>query len=153
MARILVQAEDFDPGAELVRLTGTGPEAGAVACFIGTVRSNAARPITAMALEHYPGMTQAAIARIAAIAEARFSLLACTVIHRHGLLRPADRIVLAAAAAPHRQAALDAVGFLMDWLKTRAPFWKKEFFPDGTSCWVEASGADDAAASRWEAGG
>jgi molybdopterin synthase catalytic subunit len=147
--RTLVQPEDFDVGAEIAQLTHGSAEAGAAASFVGIVRSNPAHPITALNLEHYPGMTEAAIARIAGQAAARFSLHSCTIIHRVGRLHPGERIVFAGAAAPHRQAALDAVSFLMDWLKTKAPFWKQEFLPDGESRWVQAAAADDDAAARW----
>jgi molybdopterin synthase catalytic subunit len=153
MARILVQAELFDAGAELARLHQAGPEAGAIASFVGVVRSSAAHPITAMVLEHYPAMTSKAIARIAAEAETRFALLSCTIIHRHGRLLPGDPIVFVGAAAPHRHAALDAVTFLMDWLKTKAPFWKQEITLDGRATWVEAKPTDDTAAARWQAAG
>ena len=149
MARILVQEADFDTGAEIARLAAAGTEAGAVASFVGIVRSNPAHPITALVLEHYPAMTIPAIARIVADAEQRFSLLACTAIHRHGRLLPGAQIVFVGAAAAHRQAALDAVSFLMDWLKTKAPFWKQEFLPGGEARWVEAALADDLAAERW----
>jgi molybdopterin synthase catalytic subunit len=150
-ARILVQAEDFDAGAEIARLNAASTAAGAVASFVGIVRSTEAHPITAMVLEHYPAMTQAAIARIVAQAEARFSLLACTAIHRFGRLYPGDQIVFVGAAAAHRHAALDAVTFLMDWLKTRAPFWKQEIAANGEARWVEAVATDDDAAERWQA--
>ncbi len=149
MARILVQAELFDTTAELARLQDAGPQAGAIASFLGVVRSTPAHPITAMVLEHFPAMTTKAIARIGAEAERRFGLLACTIIHRHGRLLPGDPIVFVGAAAGHRQAALDAVGFLMDWLKTRAPFWKQEVMPDGRAIWVDAKASDDEAAERW----
>ena len=147
--RTLVQPQDFDAGAEIVGLSHGSAEAGAVASFTGIVRSNAAHPIIALNLEHYPGMTEAAIGRIAVQAAARFSLLSCTIIHRVGRLQPGDQIVFAGAAAPHRQSALDAVSFLMDWLKTKAPFWKQEFLPGGDARWVQAATADDDAAARW----
>ena len=150
MSRILVQDEPFDAGAEIARLGEGGCEAGAIACFVGVVRSEAARPIAAMTLEHYPAMTQAALARIAEAAEARFALLSCTVIHRVGRLVPGEPIVFVGAGASHRQAALEAVAFLMDWLKTRAPFWKQEVLVTGEAHWVEARDRDDAAAGRWE---
>jgi len=102
-----------------------------------------------MTLEHYPAMTERAIARIAEEAERRWDLLGCTVIHRVGRLVAGENIVLVLAAASHRQAALDATGFLIDWLKTKAPFWKKEELPDGATTWVAARDADEAAASRW----
>ena len=152
MARVMVQAEDFDVGFEIGRLGhagDTGSAAGAVASFVGVVRSGAAEPITAMTLEHYPGMTEAAIAAIVAEAEARFDIMGCTVIHRVGRLLPGARIVFVGVAAAHRHAALDAVGFLIDWLKTRAPFWKQEELSDGGSRWVEAKLQDDEAAARW----
>jgi len=151
MAEARVQAADFDPGAELARLQTITQGAGALASFIGLVRSDATHPIDSMTLEHYPAMTAPALARIAAEAERRWSLLGCTIIHRVGRLEPGDGIVLVLAAAAHRQAALDATGFLIDWLKTRAPFWKKETFADGTEAWVEAREADEAAAARWTA--
>ncbi len=150
MATVRVQAADFDIGAESARLLAACPEAGACASFLGVVRSKAARPIVALTLDHYPGMTQAAIEAIAAEAEARFALLGCTVIHRHGRLLPGDNIVLVLAAAEHRQAALEATGFLIDWLKTKAPFWKKETFADGSEAWVEPRQVDDLAAARWD---
>ena len=102
-----------------------------------------------LTLEHYPGMTEAAMGAIATEACARWSLLGCTLVHRVGRLTPGQNIVLVLAAAPHRGAALDATAFLIDWLKTRAPFWKQERFVDGTSRWVEARATDDEAASRW----
>jgi len=147
VARILVQEADFDAGAEIALLGAAG--GGAVASFVGVVRSDAADPVSAMRLEHYPGMTEAAIADIAGEAETRFGLLGCTVIHRVGLLPVGAQIVFAGAAASHRHAALDAVGFLMDWLKTKAPFWKHEFLASGEARWVEARAADDEVAARW----
>ncbi|WP_203330410.1 molybdenum cofactor biosynthesis protein MoaE [Rhodovastum atsumiense] len=151
MATIRIQDADFDIGAEIAALTAGRADIGGIGCFVGTVRDSAGgHPITAMTLEHYPGMTERALAAIAAEAEARWSLLGCTLIHRVGTLTPGANIVLVLAAAPHRQAALDATAFLIDWLKTRAPFWKKERFADGGEHWVEARDADDAAAARWE---
>ncbi len=150
MLTVRVQAENFDLGAEMAALRAACPHAGACASFLGIVRSTDAHPITALTLEHYPAMTQAAIAAIATEANTRFGLLGCTVIHRHGTLCPGENIVLVLAAASHRQAALDATAFLMDWLKTRAPFWKKEHFADGSAAWVAAREADEAAASRWK---
>lgn len=170
MARIKVQTEDFDIGAEFSRLTAGRTDIGGIGCFVGTVRElpapatgsghlesgqhgadqlAAPRPVAAMTLEHYPAMTERAIARIVAEAERRWTLLGCTVIHRVGRLQAGDNIVLVLAAASHRQPALDATAFLIDWLKTKAPFWKREEFPDGGFAWVEAKEADDAAASRW----
>jgi molybdopterin synthase catalytic subunit len=153
MAHIKVQTEDFDTGAEIAAVVSGRTDIGGIGCFIGTVRDDAAAPVVAMTLEHYPAMTERAIERIAAEAERRWSLLGCTVIHRVGRLLAGDNIVLVIAAATHRQAALDSTAFLIDWLKTKAPFWKREEFADGRRTWVEARDTDDAAASRWgEAG-
>jgi molybdopterin synthase catalytic subunit len=150
MARVRVQEAPFDIGAEMAALTGGRTDIGGIGCFVGTVRDTAAgRPITQMTLEHYPGMTEQAMAAIAVEAERRWDLLGCTLVHRVGALAPGEGIVLVLAAAPHRQAALDATAFLIDWLKTRAPFWKKERFADGAERWVEARETDDAAADRW----
>ena len=150
MARIRVQGENFDVGAEMAALTAGRTDIGGIGCFVGAVRDTAAgRPITAMTLEHYPAMTEAAIARIVAEAERRWDLHGCTVIHRVGRLLPGEPIVLVLAAAAHRQAALDATAFLIDWLKTKAPFWKKEVFAGGDEGWVEARADDEAAAARW----
>lgn len=149
MATVRVQPGDFDAGAELAALTAGRGDVGGVGCFVGVVRDDPARPLAALSLEHYPGMTERAMAAIAAEAEARWGLLGCTLLHRVGRLPPGANIVLVLAAAPHRQAALDATGFLIDWLKTRAPFWKREELADGTSRWVEARHDDDAAAARW----
>src|ERR1700733_5037666 len=149
MARIKVQAEDFDIGAEFAALTAGRTDVGGIGCFVGTVRSNAGDRVAAMTLEHYPAMTQRAIARIPAEAERRWSLLGCTVIHRVGRLHAGENIVLVLAAAAHRQPALEATAFLIDWLKTKAPFWKREEFSDGTGAWVEAKATDDSAAARW----
>jgi len=150
MARIKVQTGDFDIGAEFAALTADRPDIGGIGCFVGTVRNSALdHRVAAMTLEHYPAMTERAIARITDEAERRWGLLGCTVIHRVGRLVTGDNIVLVLAAAAHRQPALDAAAFLIDWLKTRAPFWKKEEFVDGGGAWVEAREADDAAAARW----
>jgi molybdopterin synthase catalytic subunit len=149
--RVLVQAEDFSPGDEIEALQRL-PGVGGVGSFLGIVRSTVESPIEALVLEHYPAMTLPALRRIAAEAAARFSLLGCTVIHRHGRLLPGERIVLVVAAAAHRQAALDATGFLIDWLKTSAPFWKQEILPGGEARWVDARSADDEAAAKWHAG-
>ncbi|WP_428489902.1 molybdenum cofactor biosynthesis protein MoaE [Rhodopila sp.] len=152
MAHIKVQTEDFDVSAEIAALTSERTDIGGIGCFVGTVRADARtdRPaVVGMTLEHYPGMTERAIARIADQAAERWPLLGCTVIHRVGPLRPGENIVLVIATSAHRQAALDATGFLIDWLKTKAPFWKREDFADGGGAWVEAREDDDAAASRW----
>jgi molybdopterin synthase catalytic subunit len=146
---VRVQAEDFSPGAELDALLARAPGAGGLGSFLGVVRSNGARPIVALTLEHYPAMTVPAIERIVAEAEARFSLLGCTVIHRFGRLLPGERIVFVAVAASHRRAALDATSFLIDWLKTKAPFWKQEELSDSSKQWVEAAAQDDSDAERW----
>jgi molybdopterin synthase catalytic subunit len=145
MARISVQTGDFDIGAEFAALTAGRSDIGGIGCFVGTVRG----PAAAMTLEHYPAMTERAIARIAEEAERRWSLLGCTVIHRYGRLLAGENIVLVLAAATHRQPALEATAFLIDWLKTKAPFWKQEESPGGAATWVEAREADDAAAARW----
>jgi len=154
MARLRVQHEAFDVGAELAALAAGRRDVGGIGCFVGVVRDTAGgRPITAMTLEHYPAMTEAAIARIVGEAEGRWSLLGCTVIHRIGRLVPGEPIVLVLAAAAHRQAALAATGFLIDWLKTKAPFWKKEAFADGGEAWVEPREEDATAAERWSGSG
>lgn len=145
MRDIRVQTGPFDPGAELERLEGMG--GGAVASFTGLVRGDGG--LTDMTLEHYPAMTARAMARIADEAEARWPLLGLTVIHRHGPLVPGERIVFVGTASSHRAAALQACHFLIDWLKTAAPFWKRERYADGREIWVEPRAADDAAASRW----
>ncbi len=150
MRTVRVQAEDFDIGGAFAALTAGRTDVGGIGCFVGTVRGTAGgRPIVSMTLEHYPAMTEAAMAKIGAEAERRWELLGCTLIHRVGTLAPGDNIVLVLAAAAHRQAALEATAFLIDWLKTRAPFWKKERFEDGSENWVAAKAEDDAAAARW----
>jgi molybdopterin synthase catalytic subunit len=153
MANVRVQEADFDVSTELAALTAGRTDIGGIGCFVGTVRDAAAgRPIAAMTLEHYPAMTERAIRRIAEGAVQRWSLLGCTVVHRVGRLAPGAQIVLVLAAASHRGEALEATSFLIDWLKTRAPFWKREEFVDGTGTWVEARESDDAAAARWDGG-
>jgi len=147
--RIIVQEEDFDLTAETEALLAGCAAAGAVASFLGVVRSTQERPIEAMTLEHYPAMTERALERIAADAVGRFALLGCTVIHRYGTLGVGEKIVLVLTAASHRQPALDATAFLIDWLKTSAPFWKKEHFAGGQTAWVHARAEDDEAAARW----
>jgi molybdopterin synthase catalytic subunit len=149
-AQIRVQAGDFDLGAELAALTAGRRDIGGIGCFVGTVRANPTGPqLEALTLEHYPGMTERAIAGIVAEAEQRWTLLGCTVVHRVGRMVPGENIVLVLAAAAHRQAALEATAFLIDWLKTKAPFWKQESFADGSATWVDARETDDAAAARW----
>lgn len=150
MAHVRVQAQDFDVGRELEALTGGRTDVGAVASFVGLVRNaNDGNAISAMTLEHYPGMTEKALEDICAQAHARWDLLDTLVIHRVGPLRPGDRIVLVGVASPHRGEAFAACEFIMDYLKTRAPFWKREETPDGAR-WVEARESDDAAAGRWK---
>jgi molybdopterin synthase catalytic subunit len=152
MAHIKVQTEDFDVGAEIAALTAGRTDIGGIGCFVGIVRDHGpgvGSGIVGMTLEHYPGMTERAIGRIADQAAERWPLLGCTIIHRVGSLRPGDNIVLVIAASAHRQAALDATAFLIDWLKTKAPFWKREDLATGEGVWVEAREEDDAAASRW----
>jgi molybdopterin synthase catalytic subunit len=150
MAHIKVQPEDFDVGAEIAALTAGRTDIGGIGCFVGTVRADATgSTVTGMTLEHYPQMTERAIARIADQAADRWPLLGCTIIHRVGRLRPGENIVLVIAASAHRQAALDATAFLIDWLKTKAPFWKREDFVIGEGAWVDAREDDDTAASRW----
>ena len=146
---IRVQQEDFDIGAELAKLTAGDPSIGGIASFIGLVRDmTPAGPISSMTLEHYPGMTEKQLAAIEAEARQRWPLQASLIIHRYGRLEPGDRIVLVATASAHRQAALDSCAFLIDWLKTKAPFWKMEDGAAGTQ-WVAAKSSDDQAVERW----
>ncbi|MGH8669576.1 MAG: molybdenum cofactor biosynthesis protein MoaE [Burkholderiales bacterium] len=140
--KISVQREDFDLGREVQALSND-PKIGAVASFVGVVRE------VPMTLEHYAGMTEREIAKIVDQAKSRWQVMDCTVIHRFGELKPTDRIVLVAVASAHRGDAFAACEFIMDYLKTRAPFWKKEHGPQGER-WVEARAADDEAAERWE---
>jgi molybdopterin synthase catalytic subunit len=149
MAVVSVQAEPFDIADEVAAASADRADVGAVATFTGTVRGGGTPALVAMTLEHYPGMTEDELLRVAAEAEARWPLAAVTIIHRFGRLLPGDPIVLVVAASSHRDAAFDAARFLMDFLKTRAPFWKKEEFADGTSTWVDARETDDAATARW----
>ncbi len=146
MIEVRVQSERFDPGAELGRLESLSP--GAVASFTGLVRGDDG--LVAMELEHYPAMTQTALQRVVAEAVSRWPLSGVIVIHRYGRLVPGDRIVFVGTGSSHRAAALDGCAFLIDWLKTRAPFWKREVLADGSARWVEARAADDSAAARWE---
>lgn len=147
--RIRVQAEPFDAGREIGRLHEGAPGVGAVASFVGVVRDeNDERAVASMFLEHYPGMTERAIERIVRDARSRWPLPAVTVIHRVGTLSPGDPIVLVACASPHRGDAFRACEFIMDFLKTKAPFWKKEATPDGGR-WVGARGSDLDALGRW----
>jgi molybdopterin synthase catalytic subunit len=147
---IRVQLEDFDVGAELARLSDGNHAIGGVASFVGLVRDMSPDgQIGAMTLEHYPGMTEKQLATIEAEARRRWPLEATLIIHRYGRLLPGDRIVLVATASAHRQAALESCAFLIDWLKTRAPFWKLEDGPAGSQ-WVAAKSSDDQAAERWK---
>jgi len=148
-SRISSQTEDFDVSAELARLRAEDARVGAVCCFVGTVRDRSGgQPIEAMELEHYPGMTEKAIAAMIEEARRRFEVVGVRVIHRVGPLRPPDQIVLVAVTSAHRREAFEACEFLMDYLKTQAPFWKKETTPEGAR-WVDARESDDAALSRW----
>jgi molybdopterin synthase catalytic subunit len=148
---IRVQENDFDTGAEIRALTAGRDDIGAIVTFTGTVRREAgAKTIRAMTLEHYPGMTEKELARIEAEAASRWKLNASLIVHRHGRLEPGDNIVLVITASSHRQDAFDAAQFLMDYLKTSAPFWKKEELAEGADHWVEARSVDDTAAARWE---
>ncbi len=148
MARVAIQDAAFDLAAESAALTAGRTDIGGVASFVGLCRADDG--LAALVLEHYPGMTERAIARIAAAAEARWPLAGCTVIHRVGRIAPGQPIVLVLTASAHRVAALESCAFLIDWLKTRAPFWKREEFADGRSRWVEARAEDEAIAARWD---
>ncbi|MGL5362647.1 MAG: molybdenum cofactor biosynthesis protein MoaE [Bosea sp. (in: a-proteobacteria)] len=149
MATIRVQSEPFDLQAEIARLCAGRTDIGAVVSFTGLCRDEGGT-LHALELEHYPGMAEAEIARVAAEAESRWPLMGLVAIHRHGLVKPGEDIVLVIAASAHRRAAFEAADFLMDYLKTRAPFWKREHLMDGTlGGWVEAKDADDEAAARW----
>ena len=146
---IRVQAQDFDIGAEIAALREGRSDAGAVAAFVGSVRGRAkSGALTAMTLEHYPGMTEKELARIEAEAHARWPLLGSLIVHRTGRLLPGDNIVLVVTLSAHRHAAFEAAQFLMDYLKTSAPFWKTEETGEG-SHWVAAHESDDARAARW----
>jgi len=148
-ATIRLQSGDFDAAAEAALLTRGRTDIGAVVTFAGICRgAEAGAPVVAMTLEHYPGMAEAEIARHVEEAAARWPLLGVTIIHRFGRLVPGDNIVLVVTAASHRGDAFAAAEFLMDYLKTRAPFWKQEERPDGAA-WVDAKVADDTAAGRW----
>ena len=147
--RISVQTEDFDAGAELAQMRLAHPEVGALVSFVGQVRDlNDGSVVSGMHLEHYPGMTEKALAGIAEQAMRRWELADALVIHRHGDLKPLDQIVLVVVASAHRQAAFAACEFIMDYLKTEAPFWKKESTPEGER-WVDAKEVDEAAKNRW----
>jgi len=149
--RIVVQREDFSLADEYARLA-TRADSGAIVTFVGKVRDfNQGEEVKGLALEHYPGMTEKALADIVQEARRRWSLQECTLIHRIGELWLGDQIVLVAVSSAHRDAAFDACHFIMDFLKTRAPFWKKELTAGGVQRWVEAKESDNAAAARWQA--
>jgi molybdopterin synthase catalytic subunit len=145
---IKIQPQMFDIGAELAALSAGRTDIGAIASFVGLVRAHGDEPITAMTLEHYPGMTEKKLGEIEAEARARWPLQATLIVHRYGRMLPGEPIVLVATASAHRAAALESCAFLIDWLKTQAPFWKLEETA-AASRWVEARGADDEAAARW----
>ena len=146
---VRIQTKDFDAGTEIAALRRGNPRIGAVASFIGVCRdANDGTAVTTMTLEHYPGMTEKALEKIVAEAKARWDLMEVLVVHRVGELKPTDQIVLVVVTGAHRGEAFAACGFIMDYLKTRAPFWKKEETPQGAR-WVEARGSDDEAAERW----
>jgi molybdopterin synthase catalytic subunit len=146
---IRVQAKPFDVAAETAALTRGRTDIGAVVAFTGLCRDEGRR-LAALELEHYPGMAEAEIGRIAAQAQSRWPLLGLTIVHRFGRIIPGEEIVLVLTASAHRQAAFEAASFLMDYLKTHAPFWKREHLKDGAvGAWVEAKEADDRAAERW----
>ena len=151
MSEVRVQVEDFDLGAELARLRAGQPGLGAVVSFVGTVRDmNDGSQVSELELEHYPGMTEQALANIVAQANARWPLLGALVIHRVGPLLPLEQIVLVACGAAHRGEAFAACEFIIDYLKTDAPFWKKEQTPEGAR-WVDARDSDDSAKAKWAA--
>ena len=146
---IRVQSQDFDIGAELANLSKGGRNIGGLCSFVGLVRDMAGNEsIQSMTLEHYPGMTEKKLAEIEIEARNRWNLEDCLIVHRYGRLKPGDNIVLVIAASPHRQAALEACAFLIDWLKTSAPFWKYEEKTQGAE-WVKARTADTIASKKW----
>ena len=146
---VRVQTEDFDVGVEVAAMRRGNPKIGAVASFIGVVRDlNEGAQVAEMTLEHYPGMTEKALEKIVAEAQSRWDIYDALVIHRVGTLKPTDQIVLVVVTGAHRDEAFQACAFLMDYLKTRAPLWKKESTPEGTR-WVDARESDDSAAQRW----
>jgi molybdopterin synthase catalytic subunit len=147
---VSVQQEDFDIAAEVRALTAGRTDIGAVVTFTGTVRGEAdGRALSTMTLEHYPGMTERELERVEEEARARWRLQGSRIVHRYGELKPGDNIVLVVAASEHRQAAFAAAEFMMDYLKTKAPLWKKEKGPAGPGSWVDAREADDTAEARW----
>ncbi len=147
---VRVQNADFDSGGEIAALLAGRTDIGAVVTFTGLMRGEShGKALTSMTLEHYPGMTEAELARVESEARARWPLQATLIVHRVGILKPGDNIVLVVAASLHRHAAFDAASFLMDYLKSRAPFWKKELALDGSGGWVDARESDDVAVQRW----
>ena len=146
--RIVVQEQPFDPGAELTAFAAGRYDMGALVTFSGVVRDDPDRPLRDMLIEHYPGMTERALEKIATEAQARWALGDVLVIHRFGLMCPGDQIMMVATAARHRKDAFEAAEYLMDYLKSRAPFWKKERAADGES-WVAARTEDEDALTRW----
>jgi molybdopterin synthase catalytic subunit len=149
---VRISTEDFDVSAEMARVAGGDTGIGGVVMFIGKVRGDVGGvPLVAMTLEHYPAMTEGELERIEAEARQRFNLSASLIVHRVGELKPGDNIVLVIACAPHRQDAFAGAEYLMDYLKTRAPFWKKEALADGSARWVDARETDEEAASAWAA--
>jgi len=149
MATIRVQAEDFDAAAEARLLTKGRTDIGALVTFVGLCRDEQGQ-LAALEIEHYPEMAEQELARVAQEAQARWPLLGATLIHRFGTLAPGAQIVFVAVASAHRGAAFEAANFLMDYLKTRAPFWKRVVRPDGsTQAWIEAKASDDQSAARW----
>ena len=148
---VRVQTADFDVGREIAALRAGDPRVGAVASFVGTVRDvNEDAAVSALTLEHYPGMTEKALEAIVAEARTRFDILDALVVHRVGELAPLDQIVLVVVTGAHRGEAFDACRFVMDYLKTRAPFWKKETGPDREGSWVDARETDESALARWK---
>jgi molybdopterin synthase catalytic subunit len=148
---VRVQSEDFDIGREIAAVTTGNTDIGAVVTFTGVVRGAAGdAAITSMTLEHYPGMTESELEQVEAEAHKRWPLHATRIVHRVGMLMPGDNIVLVVAASAHRHAAFEAAAFLMDYLKTRAPFWKKETDLSGTGHWVDARESDDEALEKWK---
>ena len=151
MATIRVQAEDFDAASEAAALSAGRTDVGALVSFVGLCRDEGGS-LSRLEIEHYPDMAKEELARVAAEAEARWPLLGATVIHRFGHIAPGERIVLVVTASAHRAAAVAAADFLMDYLKTRAPFWKRARRPDGSAeDWIEAKSNDENAAARWRA--
>jgi len=148
LGKVLVSDADFDVSAEIAALRYDG-STGGIGCFVGVVRDAGPCSLAALQIEHYPGMTERAISGMVEHAEARFGLNACTVVHRYGRLKLGAQIVLVLTASAHRAAALEATAFLMDWLKTEAPFWKCEHYADGRAHWVAARDEDHVATGKW----